>query len=187
MGSTLFFVLAAIAVISAFGVIFNRNVVHSALSLLVNFCVLAALYFMLNAQFLAIVQILVYAGAIVVLFLFVVMLLGAELGEKVSSWLTIRNAFLIALGLVLLTLTGTAVFENFDFLPHGAPPPPAKIGDMSQEAVQQFGQTQLVSRALFTDYLLAFELASVLLLVGIVGVVWLACRSPKCGNDEENA
>ena len=81
MGTTLFFILAAILVVSAFAVVFNRNVVHSALALLVNFCTLAIVYFILNAQFLAIVQILVYAGAIVVLFLFVVMLLGAELGE----------------------------------------------------------------------------------------------------------
>ncbi len=182
MGLTLFFILAAIAVIAAFGVIFNRNVVHSALSLLVNFCVLAFLYVMLNAQFLAVVQILVYAGAIVVLFLFVVMLLGAELGEKVTRWLTVRNAFLVALGLVLLTLVGTAVFEN-SFVYQTA----GKTGNLTPEAVQQFGQTQLVSRSLFTDYLLAFELASVLLLVGIVGVVWLACRGPECDEQEEMA
>jgi NADH-quinone oxidoreductase subunit J len=184
MGQILFFVFAATAVIAAFGVVFNKNVVHSALWLLVNFCVLAMLYVTLNAQFLAVVQLLIYAGAVVVLFLFVVMLLGAELGEEVSSWLTARNAFLAALGLVLLTLVGTAVFENRFLSPH-APPPLAKTGDMTTEAVAQYGQTQLISASLFTDYLLAFELASVLLLVGIVGVVWLACRSPECGAEEE--
>ena len=181
MGQILFFIFAATAVIAAFGVVFNKNVVHSALWLLVNFCVLAMLYVSLNAQFLAVVQLLIYAGAVVVLFLFVVMLLGAELGEKVSSWLTVRNAFLAALGLVLLTLIGTAVFENpFVYQIAG------KTGDLTPEAVAQFGQTQLISASLFTDYLLAFELASVLLLVGIVGVVWLACRSPECGPEEES-
>jgi NADH-quinone oxidoreductase subunit J len=180
MGQILFFVFAATAVIAALGVVFNKNVVHSALWLLVNFCVLAMLYVTLNAQFLAVVQLLIYAGAVVVLFLFVVMLLGAELGEKVSSWFTVRNAFLAALGLVLLTLIGTAVFENPLIYHTGG-----KTGDMTAEAVQQFGQTQLVSASLFTDYLLAFELASVLLLVGIVGVVWLACRPPECGAEEE--
>ena len=185
MGQFLFFVFAVTAVVAAFGVVFNKNVVHSALWLLVNFCVLAMLYVTLNAQFLAVVQLLIYAGAIVVLFLFVVMLLGAELGEKVSSWFTLRNAFLAALGLVLLTLIGTAVFENNQFLPHYAPPPLAKTGDLATEAIAQYGQTQLISRALFTDYLLAFELASVLLLVGIVGVVWLA-RRPKQEAQEEN-
>ena len=176
-----FLILAAIAVVAALGVIFNKNVVHSALALLVNFCVLAILYFMLNAQFLAIVQILVYAGAIVVLFLFVVMLLGAELGEQVSSWLTLRNIFLVALGFGLLTITGTVVFENaYVFQTIG------KTGDLTWEAVKQYGQTQLISRALFTDYLLAFELTSVLLLVGIVGVVWLAQQPQKREAQEED-
>lgn len=165
-GQTLFFVLAALAVVSALGVIFNKNVVHSALSLLINFGTLAVFYFMLNAQFLGVAQILVYAGAIVVLFLFVVMLLGADLGEPVSSWLTGRNIFLVGLGLILLTVIGTAVFDNQVF---GAP------GDnLSQEAVTNFGQTQVIAAALFTGYVLPFQLVAVLLSVGIVGVLWLA-------------
>ena len=175
--TTLFFVLAIIAVLAAFGVVFNKNVVHSALSLLVNFCTLAIFYFMLNAQFLGIAQILVYAGAIVVLFLFVVMLLGADLGEEVSSWLTMRNAFLVALGLVLLTITGTAVFENFI---RGA------SGDFTAEAVQEVGQVELISAALFTEYILPFELIGVLLSVGIVGVVWLARQQKKRKAPEGN-
>ncbi len=162
----LFFLLATIAIISALGVVFNKNLVHSTLSLLVNFCTLAMFYFMLNAQFLGIVQILVYAGAIVVLFLFVVMLLGAELGEKVTSWLTLRNIAMIALSLVLLTIVGTAVFENFVI--RGA------RGDFTPEAVQQYGQVQLIGSVLFTDYVLPFQLVGVLLSVGVIGVVWLA-------------
>jgi len=165
MGQLFFLIVAAISVVAALGVIFNRNVVHSALSLLVNFCSLAVLYFMLNAQFLAVAQILVYAGAIVVLFLFVVMLLGAELGEKISSWLTVQNAFLAALGIILLTVVGTAVFENYI---NGA------RGDFTVEAVQEYGQVQMIGSVLFTDYALAFQLVAVLLSVGIIGVVWLA-------------
>jgi len=170
MGQALFFIIAAVSVIAAFGVIFNRNVVHSALSLLVNFCALAVLYFMLNAQFLAVAQILVYAGAIVVLFVFVVMLLGAELGEKVSSWLTVQNAFLAALAVVLLTVIGTAVFEHYI---HGA------AGNFTPEAVQQYGQVQMIGAALFTDYVVPFQLVAVLLSVGIIGVVWLAQQQKK--------
>ena len=166
----LFFVVAAVSVGAAFGVIFNKNLVHSVLCLLVNFGALAVLYVMLNAQFLGIVQILVYAGAIVVLFLFVVMLLGAELGEKVTTWLTLRNAFLVALSLVLLTIVGTAVFENYI---QGAK------GDFTPEAVQQFGQVQLVGSVLFTDYVLSFQLVGVLLSVGVIGVVWLAQQFQK--------
>lgn len=166
----LFFVVAAVSVGAAFGVIFNKNLVHSVLCLLVNFGALAVLYVMLNAQFLGIVQILVYAGAIVVLFLFVVMLLGAELGEKVTTWLTLRNAFLVALSLVLLTIVGTAVFENYV---QGAK------GDFTPEAVQQFGQVQMVGAVLFTDYVLSFQLVGVLLSVGVIGVVWLAQQFQK--------
>ncbi len=166
----LFFILAFIAVLAALGVVFNKNVVHSALSLLVNFCALAIFYFMLNAQFLGVVQILIYAGAIVVLFLFVVMLLGAELGEQVSGWLTMRNAFLVALGLILLTVIGAAVFEHYT---------PGAQGQFTQEAVQQYGQVELIGAVLFTQYVLPFHLIAVLLTVGVVGVVWLAQQQKK--------
>lgn len=164
-GQIFFLIVAAISVISALGVIFNRNVVHSALFLLLNFGTLAVFYFMLNAQFLGVAQILVYAGAIVVLFLFVVMLLGADLGESVDTWLNGRNLLLIALGLVLLTVVGTAVFDNTVF---GAP------DETTVEVVDEFGQTQVIAASLFTDYLLPFQLVAVLLSVGVVGVVWLA-------------
>jgi len=113
---------------------------------------------------------LVYAGAIVVLFLFVVMLLGAELGEKVTTWLTLRNIIFVGLSLVLLTFVGTAVFENFIY---GAK------GDFTPEAVQQAGQVELVGSVLFTDYVLSFQLVGVLLSVGVIGVVWLAQHVEK--------
>lgn len=161
----LFMILAAIAVVAALMVVFSKNVVHSALALLVNFCTLAAFYFMLNAQFLGIVQILVYAGAIVVLFVFVIMLLGADLGERTSEWLTGRNIFLMILGLILLTFVGTVVFESHVGGVHG---------DFTQAKIQQYGQVEMIGSVLFTDYSLAFQLVAVLLSVGVVGVVWLA-------------
>ena len=170
MSQTLFLILAAIAVASAFGVIFNKNVLHSALSLLLNFGVLAVFYFILKAQFLAVAQILVYAGAVMVLFLFVIMLLGAELGESISSWLTMRNAFLVGLGLVLLTVIGTAVFEHFI---HGA------RGNFTPEAIAEFGQVEMIGAILFTNYVLAFQLIAVLLSVGVIGIVWLARQQKK--------
>lgn len=169
MGLTLFAAVAAISVVSALAVIFNKSVVHSALALLVNFGTLAVFYFMLNAQFLGIVQVLVYAGAIVVLFLFVVMLLGAELGETVSTWLTTRNAIMVVLGLVLLTVVGTAVFENpFVFERAG------KTGNLTPELVAQYGQAQVIGSYLFTDYILTFHLVAILLSVGVIGILWLA-------------
>jgi NADH-quinone oxidoreductase subunit J len=161
----IFYTVAAVAILSAVSVIFNRNVVHSALYLLVNFGSLAFLYFLLNAQFLGVAQILVYAGAIVVLFLFVVMLIGADLGETVGPWLSSQNIFLIVLGLILLIVVGAAVFSGSIL---GSP------GDMSQEMVAEVGQTEMLAAELFTKYTLPFQMVAVLLSVGVVGVVWLA-------------
>ena len=163
----LFMALSAIAVVAALGVIFNRNAVHSALSLLVNFSALAVLYLLLNAQFIAIVQVTVYAGAIVVLFLFVVMLLGAGGQVRLENWFNWRTAFIVGTALVLLTLAGTVVFEGAI---NGA------AGSATPDKVAEVGQIQALGAALFTDYLLPFELASVLLLVGMVGAVVLGQR-----------
>lgn len=163
----LFLVLSALAVVAALGVIFNRNAVHSALSLLVNFAVLAVFYLMLNAQFIAVVQVAVYAGAIVVLFLFVVMLLGAGGEVRLESWFNRRTVFVVVAAVVLLTLLGTVVFEGGIGGARGTATP---------EQIAEVGQTQALGMVLFTDYLLPFELASVLLLVGIVGAVVLGRR-----------
>ena len=160
----LFLALSGVAVVSALGVVFNRNAVYSALSLLVNFAMLAGLYVMLNAQFIAAAQVIIYAGAIVVLFLFVVMLLGAGGDMRVDRWLTPRSAVVVGGALVLLTLVGTLVFEGSIGGATGADTP---------EQLAEVGQTQALGVALFTDYMLAFELAGVLLLVGMVGAIVL--------------
>jgi NADH-quinone oxidoreductase subunit J len=160
----LFLLLSAVAVIAALGVIFNRNVIYSALALLVNFAVLAVLYVLLNAQFIAAIQVVVYAGAIVVLFLFVVMLLGAGGEVKIASWLNWRTIFVVAAGMVLLTLIGTAVFDGEI---GGA------VGGDTPARIAAVGQTQAIGTVLFTEFLLPFELTSVLLLVGLLGAVVL--------------
>ena len=85
------------------------------------------------------------------------MLLGSDLGEGVDTWLSGRNLLLIALGLVLLTVVGTAVFENTIF---GA------RSDASPELVQEFGQTEVIAASLFTDYLLSFQLVAVFTIGG---------------------
>jgi NADH-quinone oxidoreductase subunit J len=163
-----FLVLAGTAVVAAFGVVFNRNAVHGALALLANFGVLAVLYLTLNAQFIAVAQIVVYAGAVVVLFLFVVMLLGAGGGQpQWESWLNWRIVFIVVAALVLLTLIGTVVFEG---------PIGGATGSVTPKQIAEVGQTQAVGAVLFTDFLLPFELASVLLLIGMVGAVVLGHR-----------
>jgi NADH-quinone oxidoreductase subunit J len=162
-----FLLLSAVAVIAALGVIFNRNAIHSALLLLVNFVALAVLYVLLNAQFIAAIQVVVYAGAIVVLFLFVVMLLGGGGKAETIHWFSVRTVVVVAVAVVLLTLIGTAVFE---YGIGGA------TGTATPEQIAAVGQTQAVGAALFTEFLLPFELTSVLLLVGMVGVVVLGQR-----------
>ena len=186
MELTLFIIVAVISVVSALGVIFNKNVVHSAMFLLVNFLTLAVFYVMLNAQFLGVVQILVYAGAIVVLILFVVMLLGEQLGEEVSSWVTPTNGILVFLALLLLTVVGTAVIEQpkpeIMMLPDDVQyPATGKKGNFTPELIQEHGQAEMIGAVLFTDYVLSVQLAGILLLVGIVGVIWLA-RNEKLPN-----
>ncbi|RME50870.1 MAG: NADH-quinone oxidoreductase subunit J [Caldilineae bacterium] len=166
MEAVLFFAFGGVAVVAGLAMVFSRNAVHSALFLLLNLAMVAALYVLLNAQFIAAIQIVVYAGAIVVLILFVIMLLGAELGEQIGRWVTVRNAVVVFLSLVLLTITGTAVFETL-FEAH------PRYGNITADLVAQRGSVELVGESLFTTYLLPFELTSVLLLVGIVGVVVL--------------
>jgi NADH-quinone oxidoreductase subunit J len=160
MEMVLFLVLAAVAVTSGLGVIAQRNALKSALFLLVNFCCLAGLYVLLHAQFVAVVQVIIYAGAIVVLFLFVVMLLGAEraeeeLGQMRYQWYAgVVLGALLLVGLVwalILTLPGAAA---------------APIGD----------NVRVLGAALLTDYMIPFELVSVVLLVAIIGAVVLAKR-----------
>jgi NADH-quinone oxidoreductase subunit J len=173
MEVVLFIVLGAIAIAAALGVIIAKKAIYSALSLLVNFCSLAGLYLMLNAQFLAAAQVIVYAGAIVVLFLFATMLLGG--GDEISNlksqisrkYLAIVLAFVlfveVAYVLVSGTLTGTR-------------------GSDTPEAIASVGNVQAIGQLLFTDYLLPFELAAVLLLIGIVGAVTLAKKKPETQN-----
>jgi len=162
----LFFLFGGLAVIAALAVVFNKNVVHSALFLLLNLVMIAGLYVLLNAQFIAVAQIMVYAGGILVLILFVVMLLGAELGENIPQWLTPLNATKVALAAIFLTIIGTA---SYDWLYSTS----AMTGTMTDQLIAEQGSTQLIGEALFTQYLLPFEFASILLLVGIVGVVLL--------------
>lgn len=165
----LFALLSLFALIGAVGVIVSRNAVHSALFLLANFAVFAVMYILLGAQFLGLVQVTVYAGAIVVLFLFVVMLIGADIGDIRSGlrqhmrWLAL---FLVAIFLLAM-LFGLA---------RSLPPDTAIAG------APQAGSVQAVGQVLFTTYLLPFELASLLLLTGMLGGIVLARRFRQTGN-----
>lgn len=157
----IFVILAVVAVLAAVGVVAQRKAVRSALFLLVHFICLAGLYILLNAQFVAMVQIIVYAGAIVVLFLFVVMLLGMERAEEPPD---LRPYFGLAGALLaILLLVGVA----WALLSGGGGSVPAEAAG---------GGVRDIGAALLTDFAVPFELASVVLLVALVGAVALARR-----------
>jgi NADH-quinone oxidoreductase subunit J len=162
-----FVILAPLAVVSALGMVLTRNAVYSALLLVVNFFCLAGFYVLLEAQFVAAVQVIVYAGAIMVLFLFVLMLLGIGNEEAVQE--TIKGqrpaAVLLALGL-LVAIVGALAAGVFDLEP------------ASLAAANEGGNVEAVGRILFTRYTFAFETAGILLVVAAVGALVLGKRQP---------
>ncbi len=157
----IFIILAAVAVLAAVGVVAQRSAVRSALFLLLHFVCLAGLYLLLNAQFVAMVQIIVYAGAIVVLFLFVVMLLGVERAAEPPD---LRPYYGLAGALLgVLLLAGVA----WALLSVGGGPVPAEAAG---------GSVREIGTALLTEFAVPFELVSVALLAALVGAIALARR-----------
>jgi NADH-quinone oxidoreductase subunit J len=160
-----FLILAAIAVVAALAMVTTRNAVHSALFLVINFGTIATFYVVLNAPFLAMVQIAVYAGAIMVLFLFVIMLLGAErLGG--SSKLTWQRP-------LATLLAGTLLVEG-GYLFLSALGAETSVTDAIADS-----SPQAVAETLFDSYLLPFEVTSVLLLVALIGALTLTVRNKE--------
>jgi NADH-quinone oxidoreductase subunit J len=163
-----FYVISALILGFAVLVVSTRNTVHAVLFLVLNFLAVAALYVLLTAQFLAVIQVLVYAGGIVVLYLFVVMLVNLKRPPEDHSapqrhpWL----GFVLS-GAVLAELAAILVFGGFG----GA-------GDSSaaQSSDLALNNVERVGMLLYTDYLIPFEVASMLLLVAMVGAIILAKR-----------
>ena len=162
-----FAILAAGAVVTALLVILQLNPMASAIFLILTFFCLAGIYLLLSAPFLAVIQVLVYAGAIMVLFLFVIMLLNLEKEQKFIPRVRLQKVFGVFFGLVLLFQIG-AVFHSLFLTGEKGLFPPDKVAAL--------GNTEVVARLLFTDFLLPFEITSVLLLVAIIGAVILAKR-----------
>jgi NADH-quinone oxidoreductase subunit J len=166
MAVAAFVVVAVIAVGAALGLVLRRNAIHGALFLVVNLASVAVLYLTLRAEFLALAQVIVYAGAIMVLFVFAIMVLipgKEETGPDPRR--SVRLAALPVSGLLALGLLAVVAVAG-----PRAPAPAAPGVDGSAEAL---------GRALFTDYLFPFELTSVLLLAAMVGVLLLARRRPE--------
>lgn len=156
----LFFALAGLLVMSSLLVVFLPNVVHSAMALVAALLIIAIFFVILQAPMVGVLQILVYAGAIMVLFLFVIMFLNVTALEgRRGAWL----GFAALLGLLL-----GGVLASFMVRAPAPADPVAETG--------LFGSPEMLARSLFGDFVLPFELASILLLVAIVGAVVLAKR-----------
>jgi NADH-quinone oxidoreductase subunit J len=156
----LFFILALSAVATALGMLLSRSAVYSAMFLVLNFGTVAVFYILLNAPFIAMSQVSVYAGAIMVLFLFVIMLLGTDLlpPTKALPWQR-PLAFILALALATEAVY-LLIFRK-------------AIGGQLPQTIETFGSPQDVGKLLFSQYLLPFEITSILLLIAMVGAIVL--------------
>lgn len=159
----LFWALALIAIATALGMLLSRSTVYAALFLVLNFGTVAVFYILLNAPFIAMSQVSVYAGAIMVLFLFVIMLLGTASLPR-SEALPWQRPLAAILALALAIEGGYLLFIRR--VASGAIPQP----------VETFGSPQAVGLAMFSQYLLPFEITSVLLLVAMLGAIILTRR-----------
>lgn len=163
MSQYAFYILAFLSIFSALMVVFSKKPVHSVLYLIFCFFTIAGHYILLNAQFLAIVNIIVYAGAIMVLFLFVIMLmnLGKETEPQKNKWLKLIGA--VAGGCLLLVLV--AALRNTET-------------QMTELGTGDIGLIQNLGKVLFKDYVVPFEISSILFLSAMVGAVVLGKRDP---------
>ena len=169
MEAAVFFVCAALVLTGAFGVVLSRNPVHSALFLLLTLASIAVLFLELNAGLVAAVQIVVYASAIVVLFLFVITLLGVDQHESLDEPQPFQRIAAIVFGaLVLISILALA---------HGNRWVTGAHSTRGQLDVARTGNVQRLAESLFTNFVWAFEMTAVLLVIAVVGGVVLARRS----------
>lgn len=173
----IFIILAAVAVVSGLNVILRRNPVHSAIFLAFVILCLAGIFVLLNSEFVAAIEVVIYAGAIIVLFLFTMMLLdvrGAMLSHQFQG--QYRVALPIAL-LVLVCLLGAAIGAiNITGLP---------ASTITTAQAAQLGSVQNLGQQLYSNFLLPFELASLVLTVGLVGAIGLAGRGAEDKEEQE--
>ncbi len=165
MALYIFLTLAVISVITALLMVFSKSPVHSVLFLILTFFSIAGQYILLNAQFLAVVHIIVYAGAIMVLFLFVLMLLNLNKDtepQKSTAW---KFSAAIAAGMLLVTLVGAL---------HGT----IQV-TIPAQTNEQVGLVENLGKVLFNDFVVPFEIAGILFLAAMVGAVLVGKRDLK--------
>ncbi|MFM7685447.1 MAG: NADH-quinone oxidoreductase subunit J [Actinomycetota bacterium] len=173
-----FIVAGAMVIGGGLGVVLSKHPVHSALSLVLTLFGVAVLFVAQQANFLAAVQVIVYAGAIVVLFLFVIMLLGVDNAENLSiEPFRIQRplAAVVGVGTFVLVVTAAIVARGADVAVRGS-----GLEVAGANGADHDGNIKALARDLFSDHVLAFELTSVLLVIAVVGTVVLA-RKPRKG------
>jgi NADH-quinone oxidoreductase subunit J len=178
LDNVVFWVFAPLSVATAVGMIVVRNAVHAALFLVVNFFTIAVMYLLLDAPFLFAVQIVVYAGAIMVLFLFVIMLLGVDRGEDPTERLFGQRTTAVILAVAVVAELGTAIRAGVGF---------ATRAPEGFDAVNPGGNPSALADVLFRDYFFPFEVTSVLLIVAAVAAMVLALRRTKAITQREVA
>ena len=166
METLLFYIFGGIALLAAIQTVAQRKVFYSAISLIICLCAVSALYMILQAPFIAAVQIIVYAGAIMVLFLFVIMLLDPFSAAILRDKKKYLGYFAVLLGILTLVLL-YPILKSYNLAQT-----PKNVGFADAGSVRHVGQV------LFGEYLLPFEVTSVLILIAIIGVVVLAKRKP---------
>lgn len=168
----IFIIMGLITIVCAVCVVFQKNPIYSAIFLIQTMVSLAVLYVLLHAPFIAAIQVMVYAGAIMVLFVFVIMLLNLSKRdvEGRKDKLLFQKPSAIILGIILVAVIG---FVTLKTILQGTK------GEYTPESISQIGNTQLVGKLLFTDYVFPFEIASILLFAAILGAIILAKRKIK--------
>ncbi len=161
-----FYVIAAVSVLSALGVVATNNPVHSGVFLVICFLNVAGIFVMLGAEFLAVTQVIVYTGAILVLVLFVLMLIDPDDLPEFHTARPVQRYVGFLLGAVLLLEIGAAIITWSQLGPDGTA--------TAENIALVGGNTQALGRTLYTEYLFPFEVASLVLLVGVIGAIVLA-------------
>lgn len=159
-----FYAFSAVLLFAALGVVLARNTVHAALLLVLAFAAMAGVWMLLYAEFLAIVLVLVYVGAVMVLFLFVLMMLDTG-GGSLRRWRLLP----VGVAIIVAVQIGVTLYRDSFLQSSNFAPPPEVVGD----------NTRMLGAVLYTDYVYAFELAAVLLLVAIIAAAALTLRRRK--------
>jgi NADH-quinone oxidoreductase subunit J len=165
-----FWVFAPLSVASAVGMLVVPNAVHAALFLVVNFFCLSVFYLLLDAPFLFAVQIIVYAGAIMVLFLFVIMLLGVDRGERVRDRLVAQRGLALILAAAFVVELAVALRAGIGF---------SSLAPAGFDSVNQPGNAEAIAKVLFRDYFFPFEVTSILLIIAAIAAMVLAQRKAR--------